>query len=159
MELFVLRHGQAEPMARRDQDRQLTPFGRQQVSNIINANRSSLESLGHMLVSPYIRAQQTADIVADTLAAHLPHLNTQTTDLLTPEGNIAALCQLLEPYADQSVLLVSHQPLVGTFVNWLCGLAPGRYNMGTATLACIDTELLVADLGELRWLCHPKVNQ
>ena len=156
MELFVLRHGQAETMARRDQDRQLTPLGRRQVSNIVNANRSSLESLGHMLVSPYIRAQQTADIVADTLALQLPNLETQTTELLTPEGNIDALCRLLEPYSEQSVLLVSHQPLVGTFVNWLCCLVPGRYNMGTATLACIDTELLVSDFGQLRWLCHPE---
>ena len=151
MELFVLRHGQAEAMAPRDQDRELTAHGREEVRLSIERNLTQLLDVEKLWVSPYVRAQQTAAIAAECL----PRAELETTELLTPEAELSQLCRLLENSADQSVMLVSHQPLVGTLVNWLCGLAPGRYNMSTATLACIDAELLLADLGELRWLRHP----
>lgn len=151
MELFVLRHGQAEAMAPRDQDRSLTTRGREEVRLSMESNQEQLSGVEKLLVSPYIRAQQTAEIATK----YLHRVEIETTELLTPDGDISLLCGLLEAHTHKSVMLVSHQPLVGTLVNWLCGLEPGRYTMSTATLACIDTELLVADLGELRWLYHP----
>ena len=151
MELFVLRHGQAEAMADRDRDRRLTTRGREEVKLSMESNLSQLSGVQKLLVSPYVRAQQTAAIAA----GYLPRAELETSELLTPDGDTGQLCRLLDNGNSRSVMLVSHQPLVGTLVNWLCGLPPGRYTMGTASLACIDTELLVADLGELRWLRHP----
>ena len=151
MELFILRHGQAAFQAARDQDRQLTPRGQEEVHLSVSAALAELRGVQKILVSPYVRAQQTAALAAE----YLPDISRETEVLLTPEAKLAQLCQMLHKRKESSLLLVSHQPLVGQLVNWLCGLAPGRYSMGTAALACIDTELLEAQLGDLRWLRHP----
>ncbi len=153
MEVFVLRHGEAAPSRGRDRDRELTPRGREQVAANIQLSLADLDRVQALWVSPYIRAQQTAVIAHQ----YFPKASLRTTELLEPGADICRLCQSLEAAEESSVMLVSHQPLVGTLVNWLCGFPGGHHNMSTASLACIDAEILASDLGELRWLRHPTV--
>ncbi len=154
MKLFILRHGEAQWIADTDAQRSLTTNGQMQTRMVLSDAESELRAVTRIIASPYVRAQQTA-----RLASELLSLPVETSDLLVPEGRLEDVMAWLESLAGEVPLLVSHQPLVGRAVDWLCGLAPGRYIMGTSALAAIETDLLVADCGELRWLQQPGMSQ
>lgn len=153
MDLFILRHGDAAHVARSDQERCLTACGQEEAHSTLTQCQADLAAVMHMLVSPYVRAQQTAQIAAKYLP---PAAVTQTCELLVPEANPQKLIDYLQYLQQQkqlsSVLLVSHQPLVGTLLNKLCGFEVGRYSMGTSALAAVKTDVLAAGLGQLQWL-------
>ena len=85
MEIFVLRHGEAEPRAKRDHQRCLTERGQSEVLTTLKRGLGELQGVQKILVSPYTRAQQTADIAADLL----PGIMLMTTDELLPGGDPA----------------------------------------------------------------------
>ncbi len=156
MKLFILRHGEAEAMMSRDEERQLTDRGRADVDRVIASRAQELSVVERVLVSPYIRAQQTADIVEK----HLEGTPRHTTPYLVPESNPIELIRWLSTqcFGDlelNAILLVSHQPLVGTLVNELSGDPMGMHSMGTANLASLDAEVLAYGLAELNWLVRP----
>lgn len=153
MEIFVLRHGEAEPQTDRDQYRQLTERGYAEVAATLKRAQPRLDKVQKILVSPYTRAQQTADIASDLLPGRM----LMTVEELVPNGNLQQLGDLLDRLGLERVLLVSHQPLVGSFVGWLCGLEPGRYRMGTSALALIETDVIEAGCGHLRWMKQPGI--
>ncbi|WP_317932598.1 phosphohistidine phosphatase SixA [Halioxenophilus sp. WMMB6] len=151
MRIFLLRHGEAEPHVQPDSARPLTARGILETEAIIERELDALRSVSSLWVSPYTRAQQTAERVI----RRLPELAPQTTDLLVPEANPQRLATALEAAAVESVLLVSHQPLVGVFLDWLVGLEPGCQRLGTSALAMIETEVIAGGCGELRWVVQP----
>lgn len=153
MQAFILRHGEAQLFADTDAERALTSVGYQQTVDILAASHAELSGVTRILASPYVRAQQTAALAADLLS-----LPVETSHLLVPEGDWTLVAQLLESMIDETPLLVSHQPLVGTLVNWFCGLQPGRHIMGTSALACIDGDVVAGACGELRWLRQPGIS-
>ena len=147
MQVFVMRHGEAEPYAPQDALRHLTSRGEQQVRDTIQRHLQSLEGVDALLASPYIRAQETALIASELLG--IPIL---TTEELTPDMGWQQVGDLLTERDYDKVLLVSHQPLVSHFVNWLCDLPQGQYVMGTSALAFIEAEFIVRGGGELAWM-------
>lgn len=151
MKLLILRHGQAEAWAASDEQRALTETGRRDVARVVEAARPAFEGLEALWVSPYRRAQQTARIVIDTL--QWPGSVTTVPDL-QPDAALEPLYGLLQACKAQSVLLVSHQPLVGNLLDDLCGEDPGCYPMGTASLACLKLDVPARSLGQLEWLQH-----
>ncbi len=154
MELFVLRHGHAEANAPADHLRRLSASGQREVVSNIFAHQSDLNQLSHVYVSPYLRAQDTYQ-AAD---GFLPDHTKIDTELLVPGADPSALTNFLYQQSEKGVkstLLISHQPLVGTLVDNLCGLEPGAYRMGTASLAAIDLDVVAANCGSLRWLRQP----
>lgn len=121
MKVWVLRHGEAEGHARTDAERNLTAHGREEV----------LRSAGHLIgqpvraiiASPYVRAQQTAQLVREALGFE-PEI--RTVPWLTPESNPLEVLKHLDN--DDDVLLVSHQPFVGAdqlFAAWAFAAAAG----------------------------------
>ena len=150
MRLFIMRHGEAAVGADADAQRELTPEGREDIQWMANHYQAELAIIDEIWVSPYLRAQQTASIVADTL--NKPVI---TQEWLTPTDNPDHFVDALREI-DKTILIVSHQPMVGTLVDRLADLEPGRYRMGTGSLACIDLELIAYRCGELKWLHHPQ---
>lgn len=147
MKLLILRHGKAQATAERDADRQLTEQGQVQVRAQASAHRHLFADVQRVFVSPYLRAQQTFQVLDQALAGQsLPA--PETVDWLTPEADVAAVCEQLQAVADQSVLLVSHQPLVSELVAYLSG--DGLLSMGTASLAHLELEVPARNLGQLR---------
>ncbi len=60
MKIFILRHGEAEHFANTDAERQLTPRGRTESEAVARAcKEQGFAQFDKVLVSPYIRAQQT----------------------------------------------------------------------------------------------------
>jgi phosphohistidine phosphatase len=117
MKLWIMRHGEAEPLlAGNDMLRALTGRGVQQA----HASGEWLRGQGlgdsvPIIASPYRRAQQTAATVAAVLQTGM----VETLDLLEPGGDPRRLCHWLGQRQEPALLLVSHMPLVGQLVHWL----------------------------------------
>jgi len=151
MRLWLLRHGQAEPKARTDAQRNLTDVGRREVEGAAAPLRD--QSLQVILVSPYQRAQQTAEIVRQALGFTGP---VETVPWLTPDSDPADAMLYLDRRTEQRLLLVTHQPLVGALGGW--GVSDHRnapLPMATASLAELEGEHLAAGLMHLVGLRHP----
>lgn len=156
MQVFVLRHGEAVSRAETDSARELTPSGRKDVAEVVTRNLDSLATVEHIYVSPYVRAQQTAAIARQLIEQHSGRsLSSETSALLTPDCDHRQVLGLLESCGAGQVLIVSHQPLVGTLIDWLADLEPGRYRMGTSGLASISLDVLAPRCGQFNWLHHP----
>lgn len=154
MQLLILRHGHAEPQKTTDEMRNLTLTGRRDVAAIAARSLAELQRVQQIWVSPLLRAQQTADIVCDELKQIPANFTLTTSDLLVPEAKSSLLFNAVQAAQCESLLLVSHQPLVGQFINVFCGSYPGFHDMATSSLACIDYEVAAAGMGKLRWLKH-----
>lgn len=102
--------------------------------------------------SPYTRALQTAEIAANVLA--LPTQPAHISRNLTPGASVGHLIQELYEANLPSVLFVSHLPLVGDFIDTLCD-SREPVHMKTASLACIELDMVAAGFGSLQWLAHP----
>lgn len=149
MRLYLMRHGEATNKAQADAERPLTDGGRQDVADMFDRFKQDLLCVEAIWTSPYRRAQQTADIASSTFGKSVI-----TQNSLTPAGNPKeVMAQLRE--LSQPVLLISHQPLVGTLLDMLAGLEPGRYRMGTSSIACVEMEVVAASCADLCWLHHP----
>ncbi|AHL75221.1 phosphohistidine phosphatase [Stutzerimonas stutzeri] len=151
MKVWLLRHGEAEPRARTDAERNLTAAGRLEVKSA--AVYLLDQPLQVILVSPYQRAQQTAEIVRQTLDFTGP---VETVPWLTPESDPNDAMLYLDRRAEQHLLLVTHQPFVGVLGGWLIsGHRDTPLPMATASLAELDGEHLAAGLMRLVGLRHP----
>ncbi len=147
MKLFFLRHGEAG-VHRNDDLRELTPRGRADVAAVAQARCDALATVQQVLVSPIVRAQQTADIVCAEAGIRAPRA---TVDWLIHETPLReALAALATREGD--ILLVGHQPLAGSLVESLCGMQRGEAFVGTANLIEMEGEAFVS--GALQLLHH-----
>lgn len=149
MKVWILRHGEAEGQAPTDAERNLTEHGRAEV--LRSAAHLIGQPLGAIIASPYVRAQQTAHLVREALgfAADI-----RTVPWLTPEGNPAQVLEKLD--SDDNVLLVSHQPLVGSLVSFLQhGHQRQPQPMYTASLAELEGDFPLAGLMSLVSVKNP----
>lgn len=150
MKLWVLRHGEAEPYdSRPDSERELTAHGRKEV--LSSAARLMGQPLTAIYASPYLRAQQTAQLVREALGFE-PEI--RTVEWLTPEVDPDRVAEQLVSVSN--VLLVSHNPLVGNLLSYLqhgAGYPPEK--VSTAGLAELEhSELLIGSM-TLNSLKHP----
>jgi phosphohistidine phosphatase len=147
--LWLLRHGEAEPRARSDAERALTERGRKEVRR--SAEHLHGRPLQHILVSPYLRAQQTAEIVREVLGLALP---LTTVGWATPDDSPRAAASHLDDYPGEC-LLVSHNPLLGSLSGLLLyGHLQEPLGLHTASLVALDGEP-VPGLMSLSGLHHP----
>jgi phosphohistidine phosphatase len=146
MQLFILRHAEAELRAATDFDRVLTANGKHQLAQVTGRHASALANVNQVWVSPYVRTQQTLQQIAHLLPASAV---IETSEDLTPESHVQRLIPLLERSQGDSVLLISHQPLVGEAVSLLCGLEPGYYRLGTSAFTHIDLPHLAIGQGRV----------
>src|SRR5258708_1050473 len=119
MNLFILRHGLAvEPGTGRhakDSERPLTPKGERKLWKIAEAIEALEISVDWILSSPYVRARQTAEIIAEALDLRK---RLELTETLTPAGSAKKLIDLLserKPSPDD-VLLVGHEPYLSELI-------------------------------------------
>lgn len=150
MKLFILRHGEAGT-ASTDRVRPLTSTGREQVRQVAVTRYPELSALDVIMTSPLRRARETGAVVARSLS-YTGEL--VVSDALAPEANLTGVSQLLNAMDGQSVLIVSHQPLVGYLLAWLTGQNQLPW-MDTGCLAHVDLSACAANSGELLWVERP----
>lgn len=152
MTLWILRHGEAQNRASSDAERELTDNGREEVLN--SAAHLLGRPLRWIIASRYVRAQQTAELVRQALGFSEPVI---TVPWLTPDTDPREVLGNLESYAGDEVLLVSHQPLVGTLIGLAVhGNRQQPQAMQTASLAELDGEFPLAGAMELVSVRHPR---
>lgn len=150
MRLWLLRHGEAEPRARTDAARNLTEGGRRDVRRSATFLRG--KPLQTILVSPFHRAQQTAEEVRKALGFGGKF---ETVDWLTPEADLAEALRELDLRDEDDLLLVTHQPFVGSLAGWLVnGDHAEPVPMATASLAELEGDAIAGGLMRLVSLRH-----
>lgn len=143
MKVWILRHGEAQAHARTDAERNLTEHGRAEV--LRSAAHLIGQPLGAIIASPYVRAQQTAQLVRDVLGFQADIVR---VPWLTPDEDVRQVLEKLD--TDDDVLLVSHQPLVGNLISFLQhGHQRQPQPMYTASLAQLEGDFPLAGLMSL----------
>lgn len=152
MNIFVMRHGQAAPEASIDALRPLTEHGRDEVSLMAQWLAPQVSQFDLVLISPYLRAQQTWLQLSD----HITAQHVETCDQLTPNCDADLAASLILAYgempANANILVISHMPLVGYLVESLCVgvMAPIFVTSGMAKIT-VNT----GSGGLLAWLEGP----
>jgi phosphohistidine phosphatase len=160
MMLYLMRHGPAvepdTPGFRNDADRALTAKGRRQVRKVARAMAELELDLDLILSSPYVRARQTAEIVAATLKRkkHLKYSNA-----LAVGGDAALLLRQLERMKPmpKSLLLVGHEPYLSQLMSVLL-MGDSRMNVDFKKSGLCGLEIDKLQLGAcatLGWMLTP----
>ncbi|PHM73523.1 phosphohistidine phosphatase SixA [Xenorhabdus kozodoii] len=153
MYVFIMRHGDAALNAISDVARELTPQGCQESQEMARWLAQQSPDVDCILVSPYLRAEQTLKAVRDNLA--LPD-HEEILAELTPSGDVALVASYLHALSTQghqSVLVVSHLPLVGYLVSELCpGHTPPMF--ATSSIVCVELDHQT-EKGCLLWQTSP----
>lgn len=139
MNIYIMRHGQAEMIAPSDSARPLTVVGKKQSAKMAEYLSGKNVVFDAVLVSPYVRAQQTLEMVSP----FFPKVdNIQTLKSLTPGGSARTSVNeilALQAKGCKSVLIVSHLPLVGYMTGELAPSA-GVPSFSTSSVAHIDLD-------------------
>ncbi len=149
MKIFILRHGQAEAYRSDDASRRLTEKGERDTDSMVKQQLVQLQNVDSIWASPLVRAQQTAKIAASILNKKI-----ETCEHLEPEADFQQLLAQLQNINLQSILLVSHLPLVGILANRLCGFENNRIQFSTSSLVGIECDIPAMGLGNLFLEAH-----
>ncbi len=137
MRLYIMRHGEAEQHTHVDSQRDLNERGKFEAFNA--GKRLSIQRyrLDGVWVSEYKRAQQTYDEVEKSIEC----LQVKSSNKILPSSRPQEVQKLLDSWLLnddlQSVLIVSHMPLVSYLVDILCEDV-GAILFPTAAIAEID---------------------
>jgi phosphohistidine phosphatase len=161
MNLYILRHGIAVELnarsLRRDAERSLTAKGKKRLRQIAGAMKAMDLSFDLIFSSPYLRARQTAEIVAETFKRQK---KLAVSSELAPGGNPKALIEQLnkmKPHP-KSVLLVGHEPYLSQFIGLLAaGNTNAAIDFKKGGLCKLEVESLhYSRCATLAWLVTPR---
>jgi phosphohistidine phosphatase len=157
MEIYILRHGIAVDRGtlgyKKDSDRPLTNEGEEKMHQIAKAILAMDLKFDLILSSPYVRAQQTAQIVAAELDEEVT-----LTEFLVPNGNALELIRELNDEKPQRVLLVGHEPHLSGLISVLVtGESDAAIELKKGGLCKLSTDRLAfGQCATLNWLLTPK---
>ncbi|MGA2029871.1 MAG: phosphohistidine phosphatase SixA [Verrucomicrobiota bacterium] len=159
MNLYILRHGLAvecgTPGYKKDSDRPLTAKGKRRMWQIAEAMEAMELNFDMILSSPFLRARQTAEIVAETFELRK---KLALTEALTPDGNPKLLVEQLNKLKVKDILLVGHEPYLSQLIGLLVS---GNTNMALdfkkGGLGKLEAETLrCGRCATLAWLLTPR---
>ncbi len=123
MKLLLLRHAIADDLssfsasATEDRLRPLTQEGRKEMRRIAEALAGLLPDLALLATSPYVRARDSAEILARALPGR-PVLSERVE--LAPTGSPAAVLEFLQAQKSlPAVAVVGHEPNLSQLAGWL----------------------------------------
>jgi phosphohistidine phosphatase len=156
MELYILRHGEAEERAagRADRDRKLTSKGKQRLKTVLKIARSAGVAPELILTSPLRRAQETAAIAGAILGCKRI---VETRNLLPGASPDQVWKEIGTSHKAGRILLAGHEPHLGSLIGLLLE-APVMLDLKKGALVRIVTQTrLGPPRGVLKWMMTPKV--
>ena len=123
MELYLLRHADADTLAETDDARPLSQKGEGQGKKVARFCEANDIAPTRVLTSPVLRALQTAEIVA----AHLGLTVEPAPWLACGMQPAQAMNQLRDLASEPSVMLVGHEPDFSSLAAFLLGLPSGEH--------------------------------
>lgn len=143
--LFLLRHGEAEPAGAHDDLRRLTDRGWQQVRRAAGLLPVEGLTLYH---SPYVRTVESAQAIRE----HISVRSEQAARWLTPDTVPEEALAQLELLSGQSLLLVTHNPLVTRLAALLSAQPETAVTFGTGSVARLSGGRYLAGCLTFEWL-------
>jgi len=140
-----MRHGEASWHASSDAERPLTENGVLRLRAALHDVQDRIDDIDLLIHSPYLRTTQTADIVCETLSV----AQREVDSFWVPEANQTQALASLEAYTDQTLMVVTHNPLVSHLVGAICGTGIEPFDPGT--IAAVDLEWPAEGLGTVVW--------
>lgn len=122
MKIILVRHGDADadiPEGLEDDARALTSRSRLALPAHFGALAPRISPANVIYMSPLVRAVQTATLLSQAIGYEGPLRATRT---LFPDGPVGALDGLLAAHAGETVVLVGHQPSMGSAAAHFLGL-------------------------------------
>jgi phosphohistidine phosphatase len=132
MLVCIMRHGEAEATPDSSGERHLTQRGASQVAGVLNLAKQMGVTVNAIATSPLARAKDTAEIAKKVFG-----LDYAVTNALEPEGSPEEVYEELSKHKlGDSVLLISHQPLISKLLSDILG-AETRVEFSTGTMAVV----------------------
>lgn len=133
MKVFLVRHADADaeiPEGLGDEARTLTTKSRASVRQHFGGLKERLGLPAMVLTSPLTRCVQTSQILIQSIGYEGPMRSHRA---LLPDGPVGAIESLLREQPEESVILVGHQPSMGSITAHLLGLQtfPRPFSPGT----------------------------
>lgn len=165
MELILFRHGIAEERedwAKKNPDDHLRPLtlkGRRRVQKVGMRLRDWIGEIDMIVSSPYTRARQTAEILAQV------YYETPVEEAaeLVPQSPVASFVKWLRSHARDCsrVVMVGHEPHMTTFASYLlAGSQDSFLSLKKGGVMCLEVESfdkLQAGDAELMWSVPPRM--
>lgn len=161
MKIYLIRHSNAvepgTPGYEDDSLRPLTEKGRDKMKSIASALKKLDVKPDLIVSSPYVRARQTAEILAKVLK-YKQELT--FSDALVPMGNADNIIgEINEKYSVDELVLVGHEPCFSTLISTLTAGNPDlNINIKNGGVCCLSSDDLHTERkAVLEWLLTPKI--
>jgi phosphohistidine phosphatase len=161
MNLYIVRHAIAvengTPGYEDDSQRPLTDTGIKKMKKIAKGLRQLDVGFDVVLTSPYVRARDTAKILAKEYGIKD---KVAFTDNLIPPGDFEKLIQEIQTsYNVDNLALVGHEPMLSQFISWLtAGDNDSKITLKKGGVAYLVAEKLFEDhRATLEWLLTPSL--
>ena len=161
MKIYLIRHSNAvDPgTAEYDDDSQrpLTEKGRNKMQKIASALKGLDLKPDLIVSSPYVRARQTAEILAKGLKYKKGLI---FSDTIVPMGKADGIIgEINEKYHVDELVLVGHEPCFSMFIGTLTAGNPDlTINLKNGGVCCLSTDDLRTDRrAVMEWLLSPKI--
>ena len=161
MKIYLIRHSNAvdpgTPGYEDDSLRPLTEKGRDKMKEIAHALKTLGVKPDLIVSSPYLRARETADILAKGLQYR--H-ELQYNDMLVPSGSADPIIgEINEKYSVDELFLVGHEPFLTSLVGALTAGTPDlAMDLKKGGVCCLSADnLKVERKAVLEWLLTPKI--
>ncbi len=156
MEIIIVRHASAEDRgANGDEDRKLTPEGKQEAHSTGVALKAMGVAPAKIMTSPLIRARETADILAGLLGGEV-----EVMELLGPPGDPKEALSDIEEMESKGmscVVLVGHNPSLEEFIGYfISGDTEAKINLTKAGAAGLSYQPHGQAQPTLEWLMRRK---
>jgi phosphohistidine phosphatase len=159
MQLLVIRHAIAEERdafagsGRDDSERPLTDEGREKMRRVAAALRRLVPKIDLLASSPYTRAVQTAEVVAEAYGRGADEIT--LVESLTPDAPLERFQSWVQRQSKvRAIAIVGHEPQLGMLVTWLTsGLRESRVELKKGGACLLEFEGQPGPgVGLLRWL-------
>ena len=137
MNIFLIRHGKAEPAspAKKDIDRELTEEGISIIKRSAGFWKNGIISFDFIITSPFKRAVQTAEIIAELMN----YKNELIKDsVLSPGSSTRSVIELAEVLSGGNIAFVGHQPDMSFHISSLACNSQVNLKFSPASIAKVS---------------------
>ena len=163
MNLYILRHGKAEPLGPaypRDDERPLSPGGWRRTERSAKGMAAANVAVGAIISSPLLRARQTAEIVHLGLGVAA---DIEYSDALATGDLMGILSAVRSHERSKGVMLVGHEPTLSHLISMALAIrraCGGALDLKPGGLCKLQTYGSVAiglrQCAMVRWFLTPK---
>ena len=159
MDLYILRHGKAEPYGGKypaDHLRPLMPKGRKRTKLSVKGMKSVDVKVDLIVSSPILRARQTAEIVHEGLGLKQP---VEFSDSLASGSVTGVMSAIQAYYSYDGVMLVGHEPTLSELISTMSsGLYHVAFNLKPGGLCKLRVDTArIAQSATIEWFLPPKL--